>query len=196
MFRKLKVLIFFLPSVGFAEAKWIETERDEGCIYYKGESSDGDLLIRAVCEWDIPAKNVHQNIGDFENHVNIFSQLSKSELVSKDTEKTNILQVHDFPGLSDRTAIIEYKIQNLPDGKRYSFSKSTDQEGISSSYVELTQNSGSWEITETEDGSKIIFENFYSAGGYIPSTLTGWFQVSGAQKLMNELKSYVKKSMQ
>ena len=198
----LYLLIFIcFPKISYAQSQWRETQRDNGCIYYEGTVQDDVIPVRAVCEWDIPPASIHKSIALISSHDLIFSRLTKSDSISQHndnktpTETGLILQVHSFPGVTDRAAIMEYSEQELPNGKRYLFVKSKNQKALPSRYVEIEVNKGYWEVVQTKSGSKITFETSYAPGGYLPSFLIQWFQVSGTKQVMDELLMYVKKHL-
>ena len=181
-----------LPSFSEADSQWIEIESDMECTYYKGtDQKSGAIPLRAVCTWSIPAVTIQDTLEEFHNHAEIFSQLMKSEFVSKNHNTTLILQVHDFPGFTDRTALMEFESEIIENGKRIHFRKASTQTSLPPELIEVSVNNGSWEILETANGSTVVFETSYSAGGYIPTFITNSFQLSGAKNIMTELKNNV-----
>ena len=184
------------PTLSEASLEWVEIESNKECTYYKGTSKHGAIPLRAVCQWNIPARTIQDTLEEFDNHAEIFSQLMQSEFVSKNHNTTRILQIHDFPGFTDRTAIMEFKSEIIENGKRIHFQKSSTQTSLPPELIEVSVNKGSWEILETVNGSTVVFETTYSAGGYIPTFITNTFQLSGAKNIMTELKTYVNSQTQ
>jgi hypothetical protein len=182
-------LVFSVPADTSSE--WVKIESNKECTYYRGTSKSGAIPLRAVCTWSIPATTIQNTLEEYDNHAEIFSQLIQSQFVSRNHNATLILQVHDFPGFTDRTAIMEFKSETIDNGKRIHFQKSSTQTSISPELIEVSVNNGSWEILETVNGSTVVFETTYSAGGYIPRFITNSFQLSAAKNIMTELKTYV-----
>lgn len=179
--------IGLLVSVAAANG-WTESAQSDGCTFYTGARQGEYAPVRAVCQWDIPPEKLQGLVARSADHDKYFSSVSVAEQV----EAGRFRQVHQASGISDRELIVDMGQQTIPGGVRYWWKKSADQSGVSGDNVEVVVDTGKWEITASEGGSKVIYELMYDPGGSVPGFLVRWFQTSGTQQLVGELYAYAK----
>jgi hypothetical protein len=181
-------ILLLLPTE--ANALWTKTEHVNDCTFYKGEQQGELVPTRAVCEWPIAPEKLQALIEPADLFDEILSGVSISKLVPSPSEVTRVLQVYSYPGMTDRAGIIDYRMTLIPSGKRYDFQKAENQSSLSKKYVEVEKNTGFWEVTASQEGSLLIFENLYAPGGYVPSFLIRWFQGAGIRGVLEELRKF------
>ena len=175
-------------------SEWTESARESGCVFYNGVSTGKTLPVRAVCEWTVPAARLHAMIAPANRFQEYLSGVSASDSVASPPGIIRVLQVHVFTGVTDRAAFMDYTVTDIPGGKRYAFQKAADQTALPERFVQIAQNTGKWEVTETSSGSRLVFEHAYDAGGYLPGFLVRWFQGAGTRQVLTEIKAFAEKS--
>ena len=171
-----------------AQAAWIETDRAHDCIFFKQHLNERHIPLRVVCDWSIPVEKVLAAVEPLDLFDQYLTGVLESTRVDSPLPNIRILQIHGYPGLTNRAAFLDYTILSIPKGKRIIFTKAEDQSLLPSNHIEIELNTGFWEITSEGKGSRVIFESSYLPGGYIPSFLIAWFQGPGTQQVMSELK--------
>ena len=84
--------------------------------------------------------------------------------------------------------------EDIPGGKRFTWTKAPDQGTNSGAGVEIALNTGKWEVTKnTDGGSRVIYELRYLPGGRVPGFLVRWFQGTGMKLFVGELRSHAEK---
>ena len=189
MLNLLAALFLSLASA----SEWTETARESDCVFFKGAPQGKVVPVRAECEWSIPAARLHAIISPGNRFQEYLSGVSSSAVVSGPPGVTRVLQVHVFSGVTDRAAFMDYTITEIPGGKRYAFRKASNQDALPDRYVEIEHNVGKWEITSRATGSRLVFENAYDAGGYLPGVLVRWFQGAGTRQVLTETKAFAEK---
>jgi len=180
--------------LSFASAsEWTETARESDCVFFKGVAQGKVLPVRAVCEWSIPAARLHAIISPANRFQEYLSGVSFNSRVKGPPGVIRVLQVHVFSGVTDRAAFMDYTVTDIPGGKRYAFQKAPNQDALPDRYVEIKQNVGKWEVTSKGTGSRLVFENAYDAGGYLPGVLVRWFQGAGTRQVLTETKAFAEK---
>ena len=169
-----------------ASAGWTVSTTSDGCTFYVGDRQGAYAPVRVECDWEIAPATLHGLIGNLSAHKQYFSSVSVSEKVGEGRYR----QVHVASGISDRELIVDMGSEPIPGGTRYWWKKSADQTGTTGAGVEPNQNQGKWEITDgASGGSHVVYELMYDPGGSVPGFLVRWFQTSGVELLVGELKA-------
>jgi hypothetical protein len=186
-------MVALFPAFVLATAlagSWTETAREGGCVFFKAPAQGKAVPVRAECDWELPAEALHALIAPGDRFDRYMSGVSKSERVAQQPAGAiRVLQVHVFSGVTDRAAFLDYVTTDVPGGKRYAYSKASDQSALPQGYVELGRNEGYWEVIHRGEGAHLVFESAYVAGGYIPGFLVRWLQGAGMRKAVAEVKS-------
>ena len=150
---------------------------------------DGDVVpVRAVCEWEIAPDRLHAMLAEFEAHDDYFAGLAESTVLETVGGVTRVRQVHTASGISDRAAVVDWTVTDLGGGVRYAWTKAADQSGIDGRGLEATECAGSWEVTPTTDGARVVYEMRYAPGGSVPFFLTRWFQGAGIRSVLADFR--------
>lgn len=180
------MLPLFLFSL--AHAGWTATGTADGCTFYTGTPEGAVTPLRAECEWAIPADTLHRLLADFGAHDDYFTTVATSDVKGQVSGGLLVHQLHVASGISDREVNLLFKTEDIAGGKRYSWTKASDQSGLSG--VVPGMDDGKWEVTATATGSRVVHELRYDPGGSVPSFVVRWFQGSGFRQLVAELKKY------
>ena len=169
-----------------ASAGWTVSTTSNGCTFYVGDRQGAYAPVRAECDWEVAPSTVHGLLSKLTAHKDYFSSVSVSEKVGEGRYR----QVHVASGISDRELIVDMGSEPIPGGTRYWWKKSADQTGVTGSGVEPNTNQGKWEVTDREGGGvHVVYELMYDPGGSVPGFLVRWFQTSGVELLVGELKT-------
>ena len=169
-----------------ASAGWTVSTTSDGCTFYVGDRRGSYAPVRAECDWSMTPETVHGLISKLADHKRYFSSVAVSELV----DGSRYRQVHVASGIGDRELIVDMGSEPIPGGTRYWWKKSADQTGVTGGNVEPNNNEGKWEVTAGEAGGvHVVYELFYDPGGSVPGFLVRWFQTSGVELLVGELKT-------
>jgi len=187
--------LFLAASLTAAHAGWEETARDNGCVFYKSTTTeaDGAQPVRATCDWPIQPKTLHRLLDKVEDHDLYFSGITKCNLIREDGAVARTWQLHETPGLSAREVVLDMETTDIEGGWRFTWTKAADQSHNTGGAVEIALNTGKWEVTDNgSGGSKVVYELRYKPGGSVPGFMVRWFQGSGMQSLIGELRTYAK----
>jgi hypothetical protein len=190
-------MLALLMVATVAHAGWVETDRTDGCVFYKAAETEagGVQPLRAECDWKVEPAVLQRLLGQVEDHDMYFSGVAKCNLLSESGRKAQTWQLHETPGLSPREVVLDMETVDIEGGQRFTWKKAADQSHNSGAGVEIPLNQGKWEITAgAGGGSHVVYELRYLAGGRVPGLVVRWFQGSGVQALVLELKSYAEKS--
>ena len=169
-----------------ASAGWTVSTTGNGCTFYVGDRQGSYAPVRVECDWGIAPETLHGLISKLANHHQYFSSVSVSEKVGEGRYR----QVHVASGIGDRELIVDMGSEPIPEGTRYWWKKSADQTGVSGENTEPNRNEGKWEITAgANGGTHVVYELFYDPAGSVPGFLVRWFQTSGVELLVGEMKA-------
>lgn len=184
------VVLAGLCVLGTAWASnWKPVAEGDGCRFFVGDAVDGFSPVRAECDWDLPPEKVQRVLADLARHDDYFTSVKQAERLPSGRYR----QIHQASGISDREIILDMGSEAIPGGTRYWWRKAADQSELTGNNVETTTNTGKWEVTAAAGGgtgSHVVYELYYNPGGSVPSFLVRWFQTSGTQQLVGELKRY------
>lgn len=181
-------MVNLLMVLGVAWAGgWKSVAESDGCTFFVGDAVDGFSPVRAECTWSQAPDKLQRIIADLGRHDDYFTSVKLAEKLPSGQYR----QVHQASGISDREIILDMGAESIPGGTRYWWRKASDQSALTGNNVEAIADTGKWEVTAAEGGgSRVVYELYYNPGGSVPSFLVRWFQTSGTQQLVGELKRY------
>ncbi len=169
--------------------------KSNGCTVEQ-RPAEGDVTpIHVECRWPIPAERLDGLLRDVVAQGRIFSNLAESALVEKSDDHLLVRQVQRATGMTDREVILEWRVEQIPQGHRYRFEKARDQSALSGKRVEVAQNTGFWEVMSDGDGSRVTYELRYLPGGDLSPFLVRMFQSSAVNGAMSELRNAAESQM-
>jgi len=181
--------LLLIVSLAWGGEFWSETSQKDNCTVFVGERAGRDYApVRAECHWaDVQPDKLRSLLTEFANHDRYFASVSSAEHLGGDRYR----QVHAVSGMSDREVILNMTIADIEGGKRFAWTKASDQSGLSGDQVETIANTGMWEVTASPSGgTNAVYEVYYDPGGRVPAFMVRWFQGSGTYEVLNDLRSY------
>lgn len=177
-----------------APAGFTELNRTNGCIFYKGNTeANGIQAVRAECDWEVDPEKVRRLLAKSEDHDLYFTTVTKCDVLSRTNGVDRAYQLHEAAGISPREVIIDMASEPIPGGRRFTWTRSADQTGLTGGGVAVEHNTGKWEVTDKQGGgTHLVYELRYAPGGMVPSFMVRWFQGAGTEQLVGELLSYAK----
>lgn len=176
-----------------AYAGWTANGSDNGCTFLLGTVEGTIQPVRAECDWPIPADKLQKIVAATADHDVYFSAVEGCDVLSSSGGKVVAVQVHAASGISDREVVLDFGMETMAGGYRYTWTKSADQTSAKRGLVTVAHDTGKWEITSTASGAHVVYELRYDAGGSVPGFLVRWFQGSGVRTLVGELRTWAEK---
>ena len=185
------VFLILILAVPIASADWTSVGNKHGCEIYKGETEDDIAPIRAVCDWPISTNSVIQTLdhpGDLET---VFSTVEQSAVLESELNGAELVyQSYRKTIFFRREVVLTMSSEFIPDGRRFSWKKASDQSALTGDRIEIDRTENLWEVTGTEDRCHIVLELSFAPGGSVPAFLIGWLQGAGVKEQLGELRSY------
>lgn len=181
-------MLLLLSSVAFAG--WTRTAEENGCVFFTGDRQGTYAPVRAECEWPIAADELQKLLAVNKAHADYFASVSQSRVLGPTTGGELVYQVHEASGISDREIVLLMGQEAIPGGTRYTWTRATDQSGITGKLVPTVVDTGKWEVSATATGSRVVYELLYDPGGSVPSFLVRSFQGAGTRTLVGELRAW------
>jgi hypothetical protein len=181
-----------LLASAVASASWTVTDQEHDCTFYRGEvEASGATAVRVVCDWDVPPADLSAVLSQPGTHAGIFSSLGEAETISRAGPLERVRQVHVARGATDREVVVDIRTTDVPEGKRFAWTKARDQSARRTDGVEPDLTDGFWEVTDRGGRSHLVYEIRYLAGGRVPALLVRWFQVSGIKGVIGDLRGFM-----
>jgi hypothetical protein len=186
-------LLLLLTAPAFAG--WTKLAEANGCVFYKGPTDpDGVQSVRAECDWDVAPGTLQGLLARHADHDLYFSSVSHCDVLERKGNVDRAWQRHEAAGISAREVVVDMWSEPIPGGVRFNWKKSANQQGLTGDGVEVTKDTGKWEVTEGKNGgSHVVYELAYGPGGMVPSFVVRWFQGAGTQTLVGELLAVARK---
>jgi len=162
--------------------------RSDDCTLEQSPAEGGATRVLAQCDWDTPITRLDAMIRNWEGHDLYFSNLAESKIVDQNAERVRVRQVQTASGISDREVVVDWRVETVPGGYRYSWDKAPDQSAASGSRVEVERTKGFWEITSRGEKSHLRYSVEYLPGGNVPTFLLRMFQSSGIRGVLADLR--------
>lgn len=182
------VAIVAIVAAGAGSLSGHASGEDIGCDVEKLPRRGGAGGVRATCEWPVPASRVQSLLNQWGRHHRYFSSLADSEIVDNQGGVVTVRQVHRARGMSDREVVVNWSRSSIAQGMRYKWNKATDQSALSGDNVEVAVHDGKWEVTESGEGARVVYESYYLPGGSIPGFLVRWFQSDGVIDVLEQFR--------
>ncbi len=187
--------ILLAGSVLAAPPGYKVTKEIEGCQLMLGPAeADGTVPMRAECHWpDIELSTFHKALGSFADHDLIWASVTTCDVVRTEGDRTLTHQVHVSKGISDREIMLWLSSTPIEGGTRYQWTASppeplTPKDGN----VVAARDDGYCEASAHPDGGiRVAYQLAYDPGGSVPGWLVRWFQSSGLQAIVTDLRSYL-----
>lgn len=185
--------LFLILSIALAAPEgYKKTKEDNGCSLFLGpKQDDGVVPMRAECYWpeaSLPTFNAQ--LDNCQDHDDIWSTVSQSDLLRTEADGSTVCkQTHSASGISDRELIVIVRHTAFQGGDRYTIDKVSDPFEVQKGNVEAVRNEGVWTaLPDTSGGLRVTYELAYDPGGKVPGFIVRWFQVSGLNDIVKEMR--------
>ncbi len=186
-------LLGIVLGLSSAHAGWTLSKHAEGCDYLQGSpGADGITPVRVECTWsEVDASALHRLLARPEGHASTFSGLSEARLVQREGPITRIYQRFSARGVTDREVVVDFRTEELPNGRSYRWTKSGDQSSLRGDGVEVPATEGQWAVTEQGGQVRLVYELKLKLGGMVPSFMVRWAQGGAVEQTIVELRERV-----
>ena len=186
------LLVHLLAASALAAEGWVPAGEDNDCVFFRGVSEGSLQPMRAVCEWPLQAKSVHQRLAEADKLEEVFSTVRESEILEVRSDGSRLTyQWYQAVHFFNREVVLIVHEETIPDGWRHTWTRSADQSGLRGKGEPVAAMENTWEITATSEGCRLVFELRYDIGGSVPDSLVSWFQGAGIQLQLRELRASV-----
>jgi len=165
--------------------------RPSGCSLSSGPAEGALVPILAECVWPVPAERVNDMLMDWARHGAYFSNLAESAIVAENDGIVTVRQVHRAWAFAEREVLVEWRVEPLQDGIRYTWRKADDQSAISRDRVEVEETRGFWEVHADGGKTRLLYEARYLPGGDVPPFLVRMFMASGMKGVLADFRDAV-----
>ncbi len=169
----------------------------DGCDLFLGpKEADGVVPMRAECRWpEVSLEKFDAAFSQWDLHDDIFSTISASDVLGKAGDTTEVRQIQVTKGISDRFIVIKGTRAAIDGGGyRYAWTRSDHTMAPPSGTVQVTRSDGHWEVRPLDGGGvALVHQLSYDPGGSVPSFMVRWFQTSGLQGIVTDLRQYMAK---
>lgn len=163
----------------------------EECALRTGAPVDGIRPVQIDCRWsDVDVDRLHAALADPAAQAGIFAGLTESVVVGRQGRTTRVRQRFSASPASDREVVVDYRVDAIDGGRRYSWHKSVDQSALRGDAVEVDVHEGSWEVREQADGVRVTYELRLALGGMLPGFMTSWAQGGAIRETLAELERF------
>lgn len=170
-----------------------ETKTTEHCALFLGPAdAAGRVPMRAECAWpSVDPQKLIAMFSKLEDHDLFFSTIVSSDLVRSEGGASWVRQVHRSKGIADRECVLKMTSAPLSGGTKFAWTLDNGDLVAGEGRVLVGFDDGYWEFTaDPAGGTRAVHELVYDPGGSVPGFLVRWFQTSGLEAIVNELRTY------
>ncbi len=193
----LLVTALLSPAALAAPAGYKVAEADHnGCEISLGPAaSDGVVPIHAVCRWpDVTLAKWDQVVGDWTKHDDIFGVVVSSDVRRSEAARDLVYQLHRTKGISDREVLLWMTKTTVNGAHRYGWTTAKDQPlTLTDGNVQVARSEGYWQAAPDPAGGVVVEHHLeYGPGGSVPGFMVRWFQTSGLETNLDEMRAAVR----
>lgn len=166
-----------------------------GCDLSLGPAdAQGVVPMRAECHWpELTPAQFKAVMGRFEGHDEIWSSVASATTVRTEGGRTLSRQVHLSKGISNREVMLWLESADVAGGWRFSWKKASESFALTDGHVLPSRDEGFCEGTaHPKGGLAVVYQLAYDPGGSVPGFLVRWFQTSGLEAIVTEMRAAVK----
>ena len=89
-----------------------------------------------------------------------------------------------------REVVLAISSEPIPDGRRFSWRKASDQSALTGTRIEIDRTENLWEVTGSAEHCHVVLELSFAPGGNVPAFLIDWLQGAGVKDQLGELRRY------
>lgn len=189
------MLIYTLLSTALAAPPGFHvSETYEGCELSLGPAdASGVIPMHAECHWpELSPATFKAAMSRFEDHAKVWSSVQSSTAVRTEGARTLARQVHLSKGISNREVMMWLEGVDVDGGWRFQWTKAAEPFTLTDGYVLPSKDDGFCQGTAHPDGGlSVVYQLSYDPGGSVPGFLVRWFQTSGLEAIVHELRVYL-----
>jgi len=168
-----------------------------GCELSLGPTEkDGVIPMRAECVWpEISIDKFNGAMADLDKHDDYWETVVDSTVRRVDGERSLVFQKHRSKGINDREILLWMTHKQVDGYDRYSWTKATGEPiTVTKGNVETARSDGYWQAkAEPSGGIRVVHTLSYDPGGSVPGFLVRWFQTSGLEANVADLRKALAK---
>jgi hypothetical protein len=182
----------FLPGLALAAPPgFAPTRTTDSCQLFRGPAlPSGVVPLMAECRWPtVSLDKIDRIFSPWQDHDLFFSAIAASDVERTEGGAALVRQVHQARGITDRECLL--RMTRTPVGSgfeyRWALEPSTPAEGR----VAVAHDVGYWRFTPNGAGVDVVYYLEYGPGGSVPGLLVRWFQTSGFEGAITELRAWM-----
>lgn len=184
-------MLIFLLAIPLASAAWVPASTAGGCNFYKGDAAGAVTPMRAECDWPIAAEAIVRALDDADELEAVFSTIDQSRVLGPDPGGgKQVYQSYKVTAVFQREVVLSMASIDIPGGRRFTWKKASNQSALTGQRTEIESMANLWEVTGTSTGCHLVFEVSYAPGASVPGFVLDWFQGTGVQQQLGDLRSY------
>ncbi len=185
-------MFMLLATTSIAWAGWTPVGTANDCEFFKSDQDSTITPMRAVCDWPTPPDDVIGALDAADTLEDVFSTIHESSVLSGEPGQTaRVYQLYKVTSLFKREVVLSMASEEIPGGRRFLWKKADDQSALTGTATAIDAMENLWEVTGTATGCRVVFEVSYAPGGRVPGFLITWFQGTGVQAQLADLRSFV-----
>jgi len=173
----------------------VTVANQDGCELALGPTaSDGVQPIHATCRWPEASLDRFKSVmGNWAAHATVFGVIVKSE-VREPGARALVWQLQRSKGISDREVLLWMWHENVGGADRYAWTTAKERPlSPAEGNVAVARSDGYWQAKADPAGGIVVEHHLeYGPGGSVPGFLVHWFQTSGVQTNLAEVRAAVK----
>jgi len=185
------VFLVFLLAASLSSADWTSAGMKHGCEIFTGDAVGTIAPVRAVCDWPISADSVIQTLDRTDNLEAVFSTVEQSAVLGSDSDGGDLVyQSYRMTPFFKREVVLAMSSEPIPDGRRFSWRKASDQSALTGTRIEIDRTENLWEVTGSAEHCHVVLELSFAPGGNVPAFIIDWLQGAGVKDQLGELRRY------
>jgi hypothetical protein len=177
-----------------APAGYVQTDTtSDGCAVYTGPKNAHDATpLLAECVWPEVTLAAVERFARFDQHDEIFSAIAASDVLRTEAGVSYVHQVHVAKGISERECVLKMTRTDEGGGVKFAWTLDPTATTVAEGRVPVTADDGYWWFVPNPGGGvKVTYTLAYAPGGSVPGFLVRWFQGSGFEAALPELRSWL-----
>lgn len=175
-------------------ADWQRAKQDKGVEVFTGEVVDSKFLaFKAITVIPAPLEAVLAAITDQVGYPEWYDNCKETEVIEYSGPDTAIVRIvikTPFP-LANREAVNQVSVTRVAGGAIVDLKSVPEAQPPVRGLVRMEQASGTWELQETEQGTRVIHTYHADPKAKVPAWIMNRFVVDGPINSLSELAAYI-----
>lgn len=190
------ILLLLATALAAPSGYRVTIPDSDGCELSLGpETADGVVPMHAECHWpDVTLDRFKAVLGSWPRHADVFTVIVKSEVRRTEGERSLVWQLQRTKGISDREVVQWMWHERAGSADRYAWaSAATEPLTLIDGNVRAVRSEGYWQAeADPRGGVKVVHHLEYAPGGSVPGFIVRWFQTSGLETNLREVRAAVR----